>query len=200
MQRGTKRLRWKKIISRAAFHRCDWIIHRLVYTHFECLKGYRFLRNCVDTREYGFEMSITNLGWSRTQAKFCQLIASLSVILLQLKLTKLKLEVRKSDFQRKKERYELRYSSSSFRARSCPWGLRGQQLKIELLHITVRHHFQYFAWLKPQAVLSKILNAVCPSCSWSSHRPFHTDIIFAINWQNFAQVRLQLKFALIIRL
>jgi len=30
------------------------------------------------------------------------------VILLQLKLTKLKLEVLKSDFQRKKERYEHR--------------------------------------------------------------------------------------------
>jgi len=36
------------------------------------------------------------------------LITSLSVILLQLKLTKLKLEVLKSDFQRKSERYELR--------------------------------------------------------------------------------------------
>jgi len=30
------------------------------------------------------------------------------VVLLQLKLTKLKLEVRKSDFQCKKERYEYR--------------------------------------------------------------------------------------------
>jgi len=40
--------------------------------------------------------------------KFCQLIASLSVILLQLKLTKLKLESLKSDFQRKNERYEYR--------------------------------------------------------------------------------------------
>jgi len=51
-----------------------------------------------------------NLSWSRTRVKFCLLIASLSVILLQLKLTKLKLEVRKSDFQRKKERYERRYT------------------------------------------------------------------------------------------
>jgi len=42
---------------------------------------------------------------SLIRAKFCQLIASLSVILLQLKLTKLKLEILKSDFQRKKERY-----------------------------------------------------------------------------------------------
>jgi len=39
-------------------------------------------------------------------------------------------------------------------------------------HITVSHHLQHFAWLKPQAVPSKILNVVCPSCSWSSHRPF----------------------------
>jgi len=37
-------------------------------------------------------------------SKFYQLIASLSVILLQLKLRKLKLDVFKSDFQRKKER------------------------------------------------------------------------------------------------
>jgi len=40
--------------------------------------------------------------------KFCQLIASLSVILLQHKLTKLKLDELKSDFQRKEERYEHR--------------------------------------------------------------------------------------------
>jgi len=45
---------------------------------------------------------------SRTRVKFCQLIASLSVILLQLKPTKLKLEILKSGFQRKKEKYEHR--------------------------------------------------------------------------------------------
>jgi len=44
-----------------------------------------------------------NLSWSRTQAKFCQLILSLFVILLQLKLINLKLEVFQSDFQRKKK-------------------------------------------------------------------------------------------------
>jgi len=38
----------------------------------------------------------------------CQFIVSLSVILPQLKLTKLKLEILKSDFQRKKESYEYR--------------------------------------------------------------------------------------------
>jgi len=62
--------------------------------------------------------------------KFCLLIVSLSVILLQLKLTKVKLEVLKSDFQPKKD--------------------------------------------------------------------MNTDKL-AINWQNFARVRLQLKFAFIIR-
>jgi len=41
-------------------------------------------------------------------SKFYQLIASLSVILLQLIVAKLKLEVLKSDFQHKKERYEHR--------------------------------------------------------------------------------------------
>jgi len=44
-----------------------------------------------------------NLSLSRTRAKFCQLIASLSVNQLQIKSTKLKLEVLKSDFQRKKD-------------------------------------------------------------------------------------------------
>jgi len=49
-----------------------------------------------------------NLSGSQTRAKFCQLIASLSAILLQLKLMKLKLEVLKFEFQRKKENYEHR--------------------------------------------------------------------------------------------
>jgi len=44
-----------------------------------------------------------NLSSSQTLAKFCLLTASLSVILLQLNLTKLKLEVRKSNFQCKKK-------------------------------------------------------------------------------------------------
>jgi len=44
-----------------------------------------------------------NLSWSRTRAKIYQLISSLSVILLQLKLTKFKLEVFKSNFQGKKK-------------------------------------------------------------------------------------------------
>jgi len=44
-----------------------------------------------------------NLSWSRTRVKFCQLIASLPLIRLQLKLTKFKLEVLKSDFQHKKK-------------------------------------------------------------------------------------------------
>jgi len=49
-----------------------------------------------------------NLSWSQTRVRFFQLIASLSVILLQLKPTKVKLDVLKTDFQRKKERYEHR--------------------------------------------------------------------------------------------
>jgi len=49
-----------------------------------------------------------NLSWSRTRAKFCPLIASLSVTVLQLKMAKLKLEVHKSDFQPKYESYEHR--------------------------------------------------------------------------------------------
>jgi len=50
----------------------------------------------------------SNLRWSRTRVIFFQLIASLSVILIQLMLTKLKLEILTSDFQCKKERYEYR--------------------------------------------------------------------------------------------
>jgi len=43
-----------------------------------------------------------NLSWSPIRAKFCQLIASLSVVLSQLKLTNLKLEQLKSVFKCKK--------------------------------------------------------------------------------------------------
>jgi len=50
------------------------------------------------TRLLHLKLAFINLSWSRTREKFCHLIASLSVILLQLKLTKLKLEVLKSDF------------------------------------------------------------------------------------------------------
>jgi len=50
-----------------------------------------------------------NLGWSRTRAKFCQLIVSLSVILFKLNMTKLKLEFQNSDFKcNKKEKYKHR--------------------------------------------------------------------------------------------
>jgi len=50
------------------------------------------------------EMQLHTLGFWRE--KFKQIWAK--VILLQLKLTKLKPEIRKSDFQRKKERHEHR--------------------------------------------------------------------------------------------
>jgi len=39
-----------------------------------------------------------NLSWSSTRAKFCQLIASLSVVLPQINLTKLNLEYLKFGF------------------------------------------------------------------------------------------------------
>jgi len=35
--------------------------------------------------------------------------------------------------------------------------------KIKPPHITICHHFQHFAWLKFQAVPSKILNIVFPA-------------------------------------
>jgi len=44
-----------------------------------------------------------NLSWSRTWAKLCQLIASLSVILSRFYVTKLKLEYLKFGFKWKKE-------------------------------------------------------------------------------------------------
>jgi len=48
-----------------------------------------------------------NSSWSPTRAKFCKVIASLSVVLPQLNLTKLKLEYLKSGFRCKKERYNI---------------------------------------------------------------------------------------------
>jgi len=44
-----------------------------------------------------------NLRWSPTRAKFCQLIASLSVVLPQINLTKLKFEYLKFGFSTKKK-------------------------------------------------------------------------------------------------
>jgi len=48
----------------------------------------------------------SKLELKSNSSEFCQLIASLSVLILQLNLTTLKLQVLKSDFQHKKERYE----------------------------------------------------------------------------------------------
>jgi len=39
-------------------------------------------------------------------------------------------------------------TSSAFRARSYPWGF-------EPPHITVCHHFQHFAWLKPEVSIRR---------------------------------------------
>jgi len=49
-----------------------------------------------------------NLELKSNSSEVLPVIASLSVILRQLKPTKLKLEVLKSDYQRKEERYEHR--------------------------------------------------------------------------------------------
>jgi len=57
-----------------------------------------------------------NSSWSPTPAKFCQLIASLSVILSQLNLTKLKLEYLKSGFRYKNEKYK---QTKSFFCETC---------------------------------------------------------------------------------
>ena len=51
-----------------------------------------------------------------------------------------------------------------------PWGLQGQQLKIKPPHSTVFHHiYPHFAWVKSQAIPSKILNVIGPSSSKSSN-------------------------------
>jgi len=70
--------------------------------------GDNFLRPVIILKFSLGRIIRANLSRSQTQAKFYLLIASLSVILLQLQLTILKLEVVKSDFHRKKERYEPR--------------------------------------------------------------------------------------------
>ena len=49
-----------------------------------------------------------------------------------------------------------------------PCGLRGQQLEIKPQHFTVFDRMNYFAWVKFQAVPSKILNVIGPSSSRSS--------------------------------
>ena len=41
-----------------------------------------------------------------------------------------------------------------------PWGLQGQKLEIKPSSFTVFHHIDYFAWIKSQAIPSKILNVI----------------------------------------
>ena len=50
-----------------------------------------------------------------------------------------------------------------------PGGLREEQLEIKPPHLTVFHHLHHFAWVKSQAVPSKILNVIDPSSSNSSY-------------------------------
>jgi len=57
---------------------------------------------CYLSNTYGRILK-ANLSWSSTRAKFDQLIASLSMVPLQLNLTKLELENLKSGFKCKRE-------------------------------------------------------------------------------------------------
>ena len=47
------------------------------------------------------------------------------------------------------------------------WLVRGQQLKIKPPHFTAFHHLHHFAWVKSQAIPSKILNVIAPCSSRS---------------------------------
>ena len=53
----------------------------------------------------------------------------------------------------------------------CPlfWRVTGQQLEIKLPHFTVIHHLHYIAWVKFEAIPSKILSAI--GSSYSLCRP-----------------------------
>jgi len=67
--------------------------------------------------------------------------------------------------------------SSSFSIRSCPWWLRGQQLKIDSPHITVCHYRQHYrqhshfveassgSILDPQCSLASVFMVVPPAFS-----------------------------------
>jgi len=57
---------------------------------------------------------IANLSWSPTCAKFCLLIATLSVVLPQFNLIKLKLEYLKSGLKRKKDKQTKFFVSLEF--------------------------------------------------------------------------------------
>jgi len=55
------------------------------------------------TMQHNIRILKVNLKWSLTRAKFCRLSASFSIVLSQLKVTKLKLEYFKSDFKHKSD-------------------------------------------------------------------------------------------------
>jgi len=66
---------------------------------------FEVLRQASGNQTYGRILK-ANLSWSPTWAIFCQLIASISDVLPQLNLTKLKLEYLKFGFLCKNERYK----------------------------------------------------------------------------------------------
>ena len=78
-------------------------------------------------------------------------------------------------FQLETKFYILQHVPDSFLLSSLPafpCGLRGQQFEIKPPHLTIFHHIHHFAWVKSQAIPSKILNVIGPSSSrlsnWSS--------------------------------
>jgi len=66
---------------------------------------------------YNHRILKANLSWSPTRTKFYQFIASLFVVLLQLNLTKVKLEYLKFDLKCKNERYK--HKQNFFLLQSC---------------------------------------------------------------------------------
>jgi len=105
----------------AAFPR----VKSVLCTGLHCLYGYRMGIYDVSTLSTGINfIKVTvffkaNFSLSPTWAKFCQLIASLSVVLPQLNLAKLKLEYLKLGFSSNKKdintvKIFLHHSSSTF--------------------------------------------------------------------------------------
>jgi len=63
-------------------------------------------------------------------------------------------------------RIVLLYSSSFF-ATFMSLKIADAAAQDEPPRITVRYHFDHFAWLKPQTIPFEIINVVFPACSWS---------------------------------
>jgi len=98
------------------------------------------------------------------RTKFCQSISSLSMILLQLKLTKLKFEILKSDFQHKNEKYEHRSESDKFSINWQNFSRVRLQLKFAFIQPFIRERFCVLCICNSAGIIHRHIHTLFSAC------------------------------------